>query len=200
MSVEVTITLTSTAARERLAQLQADLSPGPARRAFMGVLGRTAEKELRGHFRDAEASKRNKQGWKRQHFWSRIRRATAYDPALTTDSSATVVIADPAIKIHVYGGIINRRSKNLAIPLQPEAYGVRPSSGLIAGLFFIPSKRSGNTVGWLAAKRGEETVFYYRLQKSVTIRRDPTALPSASRMDPALLSAAEAFLLRRTTK
>ena len=197
MSIHVDVKIVSDTATASLTVLNATLRPGPARRAFMGVLGRTAEKELRAHFRDAQANKPNKQGWKRQNFWSRIRTATAYDSARTTDDSAVVTISDPAIRIHVYGGIINRRDKSLAIPLQPEAYGVRPSSGIIPGLFFIPSKRSGNVTGWLAAKRGEETVFYYRLQKSVTIRRDPTALPPAERTGAALLAQADAFLIRR---
>ena len=173
-----------------IGELSAALSPG-RRRGLMAVLGRTAQKEIQRHFAWAESAKPNRQGFKRAHFWKDMRTATAYDESQTTDELAVVTIADARIRTHLFGGVIRPvNAKNLAIPLCSRAYGVTPRSGLIAGLFFIPSKRRGNTSGWLAATEGKKTTFYYRLQKQVEVRRDPSALPSPERLGAALLEAA----------
>jgi len=200
MSVQATIVVSSAEAQARLEQLRADLAPGPARRELHDVLGRTGEGVLRRHFLGKNQSSPNRQGWRRQNFWSRIRSATAHDPARTTDEGAVVVIADPAIKAHVYGGTWGAKtSKYLAIPVHPDAYGVRPRSGIIPNLKFHPSLRGGNTAGWLYAetKKGERT-YYYRLQKTVTVPRDATALPDAAALGARLVSAARSHLTRRT--
>lgn len=197
MSASVTITLTDRGAGRRLDQLSADLAPGPGRQALHDVLGRTAEGELRRHFLAKNRSNPNRQGWKRQNFWSRIRSATTFDPARTDDDGAVVVIADPAIKAHLYGGTWGARTaKYLAIPIHPQAYGVRPGSGIIPGLKFHPSQRGGNTAGWLYAEASGVRTYFYRLQKTVTVPRDPTALPDPQALGASLARAGRAYLTR----
>jgi hypothetical protein len=184
----------------RLRALTRHLAPGRGQ-ALLGVLGKTVEVELRAWFAAANEGKANRRGWKRQNFWSQMRTRTAYDPALTTPTTATVVIADPRLAPHVYGGTIRpKESKYLAIPLRPEAYGVRPKSGLIAGLRFAPIGQTSNTVGYLVRREGKgpdaPVVSYYRLVRKVTIRPDPSALPPARLTSEALVRAATAFVAR----
>lgn len=202
MSITVQIQITDAGAQRTLGELAATLAPGPRRRALNAVLGRTAEKALRRHFVWANEAKPNQQGFKRSNFWARIRSATAYDPSLTTDDSATVVISDPRVKAHVFGGTWGAvNSKYLAIPVNARAAGIRPSANLIEGVKFMPSKRGGNTAGWLYTDEGKgksvKRTFLWRLQKRVTVRRDPTALPRPETVGADLVAAAQRFLRPR---
>lgn len=194
MSITINVRDTATPA---LTQIHASLAPG-RRRSLMAVLGREAEGQYRVWFRRRNQDSPNKQGWPRQNFWSkRIAGATAYDASKTTDDRAVVVISDPAINAKVYGGTWGaKEADNLAIPLRPEVYGVRPKAGTIPGLRFIPSKRRWNTVGWLAADQGKDTTYFWRLQKHVTVSADPRALPPAGAVREALAARALKFFFR----
>lgn len=159
------------------------------RRGFLTALGITAETELQEHFRKRNQEP-NRKGWPKQNFWARIRRSTAFAGA--TNSKATVVIADPAFAMKVYGGTIRPKEKRyLSIPMRAEAYGVRPGSGLIEGLFAL---RSGSGKLFLARREGQALRLYYRLVKKVDMDADPRALPPQSQMDRALTEAAEDYL------
>ncbi len=198
MSAGVNIQITDATARRTLEGLAAKITP-PGRKRLNAVLGRAAKRTLRRHFAWADSAKANQQGFKRQHFWARIRSATAYDAALTTDSSATVVISDPRAKGPIFGGTWGaKESKYLAIPVNPRAAGIRPSANLIPNVHFMPSKRAGNVAGWLFTTTGKgksaKITFLWRLQKRVTVRRDPTALPTPERMGADLVYAATEFL------
>lgn len=202
MSASVNITIEDAESRKLLGELAAKLSPGPQRRGLMRVLGRTAERALHRHFSAADESKANQQGWKRSHFWGRIRSATKHDESQLTDDSATVVISDPALKAHLYGGTWGaKEAKNLAIPVNPRVAGKRPSETPIAGVQFMRSKRAGNVTGWLYIKEGKgktaRRTFLWRLQKRVTVRRDPTALPRPEAVGRELVAAATYYLRPR---
>jgi hypothetical protein len=188
----------STEAQERLRALSRTLEPGRTG-ALLAVLGGTLEKELRAWFAAANTEKPNRRNFPRQNFWAQVRTRTAYDPARTTANTATVVVADPRLRTHIYGGTLRAtNSKYLAIPLNAEAYGKTPRSGLIAGLRFAPVGRTSNTVGYLVRHEGDKVVNYYRLVRKVTVRPDPSALPPASLTGGALLRAASAFIARPT--
>lgn len=178
------------------------IAPG-RRKPLMTVLGREAERVHRAWFRTREADSPNKQGWPRQHFWARIRTATAFDPSRTTDDRAVVTVSDPALGAKVHGGTWGaKESKNLAISLRPEVYGVRPRASTIPGLFFLPSLRGGNTVGWLATHGNPQTgaqgiTAWWRLQRRVTVPADPRALPQPADVGTALAARAQSFFVRR---
>ncbi len=190
------IRIVSDGATPRLAAL---LRTTQQRRPLLALAGKTAEVELKAWFRAANLYKPNRRGWKRSNFWARILGRTAYDPSKTTDRSAVVAITDPAIRPHVYGATIRpKKAKALAIPLRPEAYGVRPSSGVIAGLRFVPIGQTAKTVGYLQRREGAQMVSYYRLVRAVTIRRDPSALPPPDKTTRAIVRALERRIARQT--
>ncbi|MGZ0657097.1 hypothetical protein ACWPKS_15950 [Coraliomargarita sp. W4R72] len=166
---------------------------GPQRQGLMQVLGKTHEQTLQGHFL-TKNKQPNKRGWKKQNFWARIRRATAYQNA--TNDTANITIADPAIASKIYGATIKpRRSKFLAIPIREEAYGIRPSSGLIPDLFFLPRKKGG---GFLARRNADgSNRLYYFLTRSVKVPKDPTALPTDSQSLAPLTTAAADYVTRQ---
>jgi hypothetical protein len=193
--MQTTITVNAKAANAQLSRLASAVA-GPRRQALMQELGMTHEGTLHDHFR-RKGQQPNKRGWAKQNFWGgRILNATAYSGA--TQDTATVTIADPAFRTHLEGAKISaRRTKFLAIPMREEAYGVRPSSGIIADLFFIRSKKAG---GFLAREEGGALRIYYRLLQSVTIPKDPEALPSDSESMSQLIATAEDFLQREVAR
>jgi len=210
LSVQVRDTA-SPALREALANLT-------HRQPLLAALGRGLEADLRAHFA-AKDARGNRRGWPRQHFWARIRNATVFTGA--TNDAATVSIADPAIHAHYYGGTIRpKEAKFLAIPARAEAYGIRPSSGLIPGLRFVPTRAGGMLVqrdftalrivkdsrkgreGQLRAKSlGEQGggVFYW-LKRFVTVPKDPDALPRPSVLQEKLMARAAEWLRRHVLK
>ncbi len=170
------------------------------RKSLMAVVGRSGEQFLRRWFADLDSSAPNTHGWTRQHFWARIRRATAYVPSATTDSSALVTVADPALRLKVNGGVVTpRQAKALAIPLNNEAYVAgSPGAKRIPGLSLIPAKDQGKTVGYLGKMESGSLVLYYRLARSVTHRADPSALPARTLIVDHVRKAADSFIKRRT--
>ena len=177
-------------ATPKLAALYDQVAPG-RRKPLMTVLGRRLERFLRRHFiaRDAEG---NRRGWARSHFWSRIRRATAF--AAATDTAAKVNVSDPAFAQKVHGGTIRPvEAKSLAIPLREEAkIAGRPRAQLIPGLFIL--KTHGRA--YLARREDRALRFYYKLVKSVTQQADPRALPLPHLTLADLFDAITAFLKR----
>jgi hypothetical protein len=152
-------------------------------------------KEARFHFSEKE-KKPNKQGWPKSHFWSKIRNSTMVSSVDNT--GATVTISDPRFAIHYYGGRINPKEKQwMTIPQVPQAKGIYPGSGLIEGLFFVRNRiRSDTAYLFKREPKGEKPSLYYVLKKSVTIPKDPTALPPDSKINAALIDEAEKYLLR----
>ena len=186
-----------------LAELHLQLSPA-RRPAFMGVLGKTGEKVYRQHFQTRETDSPNKMGWPRQHFWRRIKQATAYDPSRTTADTATIVVSDPALAAKIDGAVIRPTGgrRLLAIPMHRDAYGHRPSDGTIPGLIFVGG-RFGQSM-YLARRNGQDRFgnleFFYRLVPQAVVPRDPRALPERAQVGAALATAARAFLGRENRR
>lgn len=156
---------------------------------ILSVLGRRLEGVLRTHFKEKDAEP-NKRGWPSQHFWARIRNATAFTGA--SDTEATVVIADPAFAKRVEGGDIYPKEKGaLAVPQDPRAAGIQPSAHLIPGVFRVKGTNR------LVIKENGALVTLWRLYKKVTVPKDPTALPPDDKITSELLKTADQFLMRR---
>jgi hypothetical protein len=183
---------------------------GRKRKPLNAALGKRLEIGLRGHFaaRDAGGNRNN---WPSQHFWDRIRKATAFAGA--DDKSARVVISDAAINQKIFGGTITpKEGKYLAIPAIAEAYGKSPR--IFDFLHFQRGSRGGGAlveneftqikIG-RKKKDGTRTVsnvgerggrVWYWLVKSVTQDADANALPSAAVIGAALLDETRAFFDR----
>jgi hypothetical protein len=187
--------------------------------AMMQVAGKALSNELRDWFllRNGEG---NKQGWPSQNFWSRIRNATAVGEVSSTQAS--VSIADPAIRLKIFGGkIVPKRVKNLAIPATAAAYAAgSPREGGTPPLRF--AFRYDTTIGKMRpaliadvremAKIGKRTKkgelrkpaidkitqaagVWYWLVKSAWHQPDPDALPPVEQMQAAILGSVRDTML-----
>lgn len=160
------------------------------RQPLLARLGKRAELALRAHFLQRESSP-NKKGWPKQHFWSRIRRATALESV--DNDRAIIAIADPAFGLKVHGGTVRARpGKALALPLRAAAYGKTPRGLQIEGLFILRSRIAGRA--FLAAREGERLTIYYLLVKQTVHRPDPDALPNMEALRADLIAHAERYL------
>jgi len=157
-------------------------------RPLLAKLGKSLEKELRGHFlaRDKEG---NSHGWPSKHFWNReIRANTALTSA--TDEQATVTVASPAFGQKLYGGTIRaKRGRFLAIPARQEAYAAgSPREGGMQGLFRPKGRR------FLMDREG---LVQYWLVERVTQAKDPRALPDMDAVGNRLAQEAEAWVAKK---
>lgn len=187
-----------------LRSVHEQLSSGEAQRSLMKVVGVAAEGELRAWFIRRDNENPNKQGWPRQHFWQRIRRATAFDPSRTTTDTATITVSDPAFAAKLQGATIRPTEgrKFLALPMNAEAYGKTPRDGLIPGLFFLRSTAANGGFlvqhgGGAFDDRSANLVFFYRLVPQVTVPKDPEALPPLDQLGEKLGQVAQDFFARR---
>jgi hypothetical protein len=185
-----------------------------ARKPLNAALGKRGEVELRAHF-EQRNTEGNTRGWPSQQFWARIRTATAF--ASADESSARVVIADPAINQKIFDGTITpKERKYLALPAIAEAYGRSPRvlPNLTALIRWRDGQRRAVALVERAAteisfgrkrKDGSRKVtpgesrggrVWYWLVKSVTQRRDDRALPDEKAFSAALIDEAKEYLDR----
>lgn len=194
------VTIGRDEATPEVARVHGLLGSPDRQKAMMNVLGVRAEQELRTWFRRRDEANPNKKGWPRQHFWNRIAKRTAFDPSKTTSASATIAVADPALSAKIDGATIKPTEgrKALSIPLQADAYGVQPRSGIIPGLFVfrVPEMEAA----YLVAEENKRLVFYYRLVPQAVVPKDPQALPPQADLGRALGETAIAFYRREQTR
>lgn len=203
-----TITIGRDDATRDLGNRHAQLAEPAQRKALMSVIGVRAEQELRSWWTKRDADSPNKMGWPRQHFWAGLARVTAFDPAKSTENTATVVVAHPAIAAKINGATIKptgaispitgKPTTRLAIPVHADAYGHWPRSGRIPGLFVWTGGKDNDAAAYLAAKVNGVLVLFYKLVRSVTVPKDPRALPPADEMGRALAETAGDWFARNT--
>lgn len=161
-------------------------SNGPLAR----VLGRAAANTLRRHFRDRNKTP-NALGGTRTNFWSRI--AESVQAPRTTTGKIVVPVSHPAIAQKVFGGTITpKKSKYLAIPIDPRAHGKSPR---VMPLLRFAMTRSG--VKLLGLRENGRFQALYVLKSSVSQGPDPKSLPENDVMGAALEKAGEIHLGRR---
>lgn len=174
------------------------------RQVMLGV-GREAGNLLKKHFQAKEQSDVNQLNpGRRQHFWLGVARGV--QPAMVSADglTTTVTIVHPAIAQKVRGGtIIARRVKNLAIPVEPEAYGRSPKTFEAETGKQLFVLKQGNTALLVRRIAGDQRVgiqVEYVLKHSVTQAADPTALPElgvGSSFEQALLQRAQGIVDRQ---
>ncbi|WAC18884.1 hypothetical protein OVA24_16760 [Luteolibacter sp. SL250] len=178
------------------------------------------ERDLKDHFR-AKNTTPNKLGGTKTNFWNGVAADTSV--AEVTEDGAVLTVANQAFRLHLYGGTVTpKKAKALTIPIVPEAHGVRARdyphklftisprvpllfersnqatqslTGQTDGRVRVRGNRPGEMVSKpvrIAARTPIRPVYY--LADSVTIERDPTALPPREKVEASLMKAAELFL------
>ena len=192
------------------------------RRGLHAVLAQRLANELKDHFRERNA-RPNKRGWKKTGFWNQLGRATAVE-SVDADG-AIVAVADARFRIHLFGGTIKPTGgrKWLAIPLVQDAAGLNVASyerKTKRELFRLPGSRvlvekrsRGGDRSSIAGGSGrrrdgsavpvaarQELRAVYALAASVTIDRDPDALPPIDKLASALREEAADYIARELAK
>jgi hypothetical protein len=120
--------------------------------------GRGVANLLRDHFAELDASRPNRMGWERQHFWNEIR-GSVNNPVVT-GAGAEVSIDHVALRQKIEGGpIAPVHGQFLTLPAVEEAYGKRARE--FSGLKFaiVEDPESGHMRPALVAQRGVATVI-----------------------------------------
>lgn len=165
------------------------------RKRLHAEMGGKVEDTLIAHFAARDQEPRQPGPFARnrikQNFWERIANVTALDSA--TEKQATVVVADRAILLKIYGGTVRPlTARALAIPMRQEADGLSPRDWPDDTFFKFVSK-SGKA--FLAKREGKALRLYYRLVASTRHRPDPRALPPIA----LLLAEMEAVAVKHLT-
>lgn len=210
--IGIRVTISDQEAKAFLVEVTGTLT---RRRELNEALAIRLRRELKAHFA-LKNQEPNKMGAPKTNFWSQVENAT--DILEITEAGATLQVAEQRFNIQLFGGtILPVKAKFLTIPLIKEARGesvasYRSKTG--HRLFTIPGRnvlfekadgggasesRVGGTRGRdrgfgvrLGARQGLRAVF--ALKSSVTIKKDPTALPPEATLLQALQEEAEDFM------
>lgn len=160
-------------------------------RTIVQAACRAARTTLQRHFRMRDRMP-NKLGGRRTHFWLDIYKSTQLGEV--TDRYGILRIGDSRMAQKVYGGpIVAKNVRNLSIPVNPAAHGMRPAvfereAGV--KLFFV----KGHNQGLLAHRIGDgylaELKVDYVLTPRVDQDADPNALPPMQKLETDALTAA----------
>lgn len=132
------------------------------------------------HIANLEATRPNKMGWPRTHFWGKSSKSVTWKGDAT---GGQVEVAREGFRQRYYGGRIDPVNvKALTIPINPAAYGKR---ALKFNLRFIPHKE-GTTVGFLVT-RDKTPEWYYVLKSFVVQKPDKSVIPTDAQLANAAL-------------
>lgn len=168
-------------------------------RAMMLFGGRAINNRLKKHFRDKNRSNPNKLGGKRENFWLKVGQSVQVPVVNSAGTIVEIDINDPRFAQKVFGGEIRaKRVKNLALPLEPEAYGRSPKTfEAETGIKLVFIKQRDNAL-LAQVKEGGALQIEYLLTPKVNQQADPTALPSEKDLTDTFVGAAEKIVQRQT--
>lgn len=190
--------------------IRCDVQSEAFRREFGSILQRTQKPRtilqaacragrtvLQRHFRQRDRVP-NRLGGRRTHFWGDVLKSTQL--GAVTDKAGVILIGDSRFAQKVYGGtIVAKNVRNLSIPVNPEAHGLRPRQFEAehgVKLFFIKS----HSQALLAHRVGEgylaDLQVDYVLKPRVYQQADPDALPGQMAFEGAIVIAAQEQLDR----
>lgn len=187
------------------------------------ALGQSLELLIKDHFLIRNKVPNRLRG-KRTNFWSNLRNTVKLEDL--TDKGATVSIASGAFRIQLEGGTIKPTAgrKALTIPLVAAAHGVRvkdyeestgkklfrmgnalferSSQGTqsLTGATRVSARGSNGQTRSLNLRGRSQVRAVYALVKQVTIKADPTALPSQAKILKSLNQEASDWLAKETKK
>ena len=158
------------------------------------IAARAVGNELKKHFREKNQDP-NKEGYPKSGFWAQIRDSVQ---VVKLGEGAVVQVNDPRFNQKLHGGTITpKEAKALAVPLEAEFYGVRPST-FGDRFFFLPNHGGGKTVGILAEHLADTSIrAAYVLLSSADQEADPTALPDLGKLERVAVTALEGWIRRQ---
>ena len=187
--IEIDLVITKDTATPALRSLRAGLEP----ENLMPIFGRSVANAVRANFDELEASRPNKLGGQRTHYYSGARSATRY---VVEGDTAIVGIAQVGMRLRYYGGTVEagknvssftgQPTKYLTIPATAESYGHRaadfPDMVVLwghAGPYALARQEQGSvaTVGSKGPQTKQTEILFW-LKASVDIEGDRTMLPS----------------------
>lgn len=210
MSVSISIADTVT---DRLGSLGVDLSSeGPKHAAARGV-----RFLLMGYLRGLDASRPNKLGGKRTHYYADLARGVTYD---ITSDGAEVHVTGTGVALHYYGGVVKPGpgKRFLTIPVDPEAYGRRAREftnleiawgkskdgkprpiGLVTKSDYVYKTRKNRKTGVkeVVDATYEAGRWMYALVYSATIPEDKTILPDADSLSLSAVTAVNDYVITK---
>jgi hypothetical protein len=175
---------------------------------LLPVAGRAGVNCVRGHLLALNRNRPNRLGGPRTEYWRRAANATNYRPA---GDGVILSINQIGMRLHADGGTVRpTKAKFLTIPVNPKAHGKRAREmdlELVYGAGGVPialatkptlsrsvtTTRTGRTVRRNTGRRGE---IMFRLVRSVTLRADPTVLPTEDDLGGAVIAALQSSITR----
>jgi hypothetical protein len=151
---------------------------------------------LRSHFRKLEASRPNKNKWRRLHFWADCAKSVQ-NPILGGDR-VVISINQKGIAFQRWGKedvVPVNGAKALTIPADEEAYGKR--AGEFGGDLKVVSLKmpDGRRLG--ALMRKSDSKILYWLKARIHKDPDPTVLPTDAEITNAAITSVESYLRAR---
>lgn len=219
--ISLTITSDTAGTNAFLVKIEGELK-NP--RGLNAALGSRLADELQDHFRSRNGEP-NRLGGTKTNFWQEVAEATLL--ASVTDSEAIVFVTETRFRIHLFGGTIKPTGgrKFLTIPLIKEARGLRvpeyekqtgrklfrlPNTGVLVerseqGGERFASKATTDVIRGKGGFRkisigaGSKLRVVYALRTSVTLKKDPRALPPSNQLAAALQATGEDWIKRNLT-
>lgn len=209
MSVSVSIVDAITG---QLGAFGVDLSgEGPKNAAGDGV-----RVMLINYLRGLDASRPNKLGGRRTHYYDDLARGVTYD---ITPDGASVHVTGTGVALHYYGGVVKPGpgKRFLTIPVDPAAYGRRAGEfnnleiawgktgagkprpiGLVTKSDYVEKTRKNRKTGVKEVVRSYEAGrWMYALVYSATIPEDKTILPDADSLSLSAVTAVNDYVISK---
>jgi hypothetical protein len=210
MSVSISIT---GPALDQIKSFATDFAGDETKHAAGGAVRRL----LMDHLGGLDASRPNKIGGKRTHYYADLARNVSYE---ATGDGADVRVTGTGIALHYYGGVIKPTGgrKYLTIPVDPEAYGRRAGEfnnleiawgltkggkprpiGLVTKNDYVyktkKNRKSGVKEVVSASYQGGKWMF--ALVTSATIPADKSILPDDDTIQAAALSSITNYVISK---
>jgi hypothetical protein len=213
MSISISITDQVT---ETLRIMQEDMSGEEMKHSA----GRGVRRLLMDYLRNLDASRPNKLGGKRTHYFADLARGVTYDVA---SDGAVAHITGMGVALHYYGGVIKPTGgrKFLTIPVDPEAYGRRAGEfnnleiawGLSKGgkprpiglvkkndYVFKTAKNRKTGAKEVVSASWEGGKWMFALVYSATIKADKTILPEDDTIQAAAVASISGYIVSKTRR
>lgn len=171
----------------KMKQVRKTIAPARIRKiATLAIAG-----QIRNHLFELDATRPNKLGGTRTHFYSQAAQSLHVDEGGEGARESIISVSSVGFAQRYFGGIIlPRRVRYLTIPATAESYGRAARS--------FPDLRFAIKEGRPALVRGDDVMYW--LARRVKQRADPTVLPTPTQMGETGTNAVDRFLDRELAR